>query len=216
MVAHNNILHNGHFHKDWQNRVKTWFNQPGRKKRRRTLRAKKAAAIAPRPVAGQLRPVVRCPTFKYNSRVRVGRGFTLSELKDAGVNRKVAKTIGICVDHRRRNASVEGFQANVLRLKEYKSKLILFPRKLGKPKSGDSDAASLKVASQNVRPQIIAVPRKNEPTRARAITAAEKKESVYKSLRAARNFAKYHGIRAKRKKEKEEEAATLKKTKSQD
>jgi len=77
----NNIIPNGHFHKDWQSRVKTWFNQPMRKKRRATNRIKKARSIAPRPVAGPLRPVVRCPTIKYNSKVRSGRGFTLEELK---------------------------------------------------------------------------------------------------------------------------------------
>lgn len=61
--------------------VRTWFNQPMRKKRRRLNRTKKARDIAPRPVAGALRPIVRCPTFKYNTRVRSGRGFTLGELK---------------------------------------------------------------------------------------------------------------------------------------
>ena len=56
-MKHNNILSNGHFHKHWQNYVRTWFNQPGRKKRRRVARQKKALAIAPRPVAGSLRLV---------------------------------------------------------------------------------------------------------------------------------------------------------------
>jgi large subunit ribosomal protein L13e len=77
----NNIVPNGHFHKDWQNRVRTWFNQPMRKKRRRATRVKKARTIAPRPVAGPLRPIVRCPTIKYNTKNRAGRGFTLEELK---------------------------------------------------------------------------------------------------------------------------------------
>ena len=27
MVRHNNQVPNQHFHKDWQNRVKTWFDQ---------------------------------------------------------------------------------------------------------------------------------------------------------------------------------------------
>lgn len=80
-LKRNNVIPNGHFHKDWQRMVRTWFNQPMRKQRRRLNRAKKARAIAPRPVAGSLRPVVRCPTFKYNTRVRAGRGFTLQELK---------------------------------------------------------------------------------------------------------------------------------------
>ena len=78
---HNNMVHNNHFHKDWQRYVKTWFNQPGRKKRRRQARTKKALRVAPRPVAGALRPVVRCPTFRYNIKERAGRGFTLEELK---------------------------------------------------------------------------------------------------------------------------------------
>ena len=77
----NNIIPNAHFHKDWQNRVKTWFNQPARKHRRHQTRVKKARIIAPRPVAGALRPVVRCQTFRYNTKVRLGRGFTLEELK---------------------------------------------------------------------------------------------------------------------------------------
>lgn len=54
--------------------------QPGRKHRRRQARLSKAAAVAPRPV-DKLRPVVRCPTIKYNRRSRAGRGFTLQELK---------------------------------------------------------------------------------------------------------------------------------------
>jgi large subunit ribosomal protein L13e len=69
-----------HFHKDWQRRVRVHFDQPGRKSRRRATRLSKAASVAPRPV-DKLRPVVRCPTIKYNRRVRAGRGFTLLELK---------------------------------------------------------------------------------------------------------------------------------------
>jgi large subunit ribosomal protein L13e len=35
MVAYNNQVPNAHFHKKWQFYVKTWFNQPARKLRRR-------------------------------------------------------------------------------------------------------------------------------------------------------------------------------------
>lgn len=35
MVKHNNVIPNGHFKKHWQNYVRTWFNQPARKTRRR-------------------------------------------------------------------------------------------------------------------------------------------------------------------------------------
>ena len=138
-MKHNNVLPNSHYHKHWQNYVRTWFDQPGRKKRRRVSRQKRALAIAPRPVAGDLRPVVRCPTFKYNTKVRMGRGFTLEELKAAGISAKKARTVGISVDHRRKNKSTESLQANVQRLKEYQSKLIVFPRKQSKPRKTDSE-----------------------------------------------------------------------------
>jgi large subunit ribosomal protein L13e len=77
-----------------------------------------------------LRLAVRMQSVRHNRKVREGRGFTLAELKEAGV--------GIVVDHRRRNLSEEGKKVNVERLLAYKSKLIVFPRKAGKPKKGDS------------------------------------------------------------------------------
>ena len=58
--------------------------------------------------------------------------------QNASINKKQARSIGISVDYRRRNSSMEGLQANVQRLKEYKSKLILFPRHPSKPKKGDA------------------------------------------------------------------------------
>ena len=53
MVKHNNVVPNRHFHKDWQVRVRTWFNQAPSKKSRRNKRAAKAEAIFPRPVGGR-------------------------------------------------------------------------------------------------------------------------------------------------------------------
>jgi large subunit ribosomal protein L13e len=79
-MKHNNVLPNGHFHKQWQRRVSTWFDQAGAKKRRRSARVQKAARMAPCPTE-KLRPAVRCQTIKYNTKVRAGRGFTLDELK---------------------------------------------------------------------------------------------------------------------------------------
>ena len=71
--------------------------------------------------------MVRCPTLRYHTKVREGKGFTLAELKASGINKKLARTIGIAVDPRRRNKSVESWQTNTERVEEYKSKLILFP-----------------------------------------------------------------------------------------
>jgi ribosomal protein L13E len=131
------VLHGNHFRKDWQRRVKTWFDQPGRKLRRRRARASKAGLLGVKPLQS-LRPVVRAQTVRYNMKVREGRGFTLTELKEAGIGRKQARGIGIAVDHRRRNLSEEGKKLNVERLKGYKTRLVIFPRNAKKPKKGDS------------------------------------------------------------------------------
>merc|ERR1711908_226139 len=85
MVRHNNVVPNGHFHKWWARNVVTWFNQPGRKVRRRKARAAKAAATFPRPVAGALRPKVRAQTVRYNTKARLGKGFSFEDLKEAGI-----------------------------------------------------------------------------------------------------------------------------------
>ena len=144
--AHNNVLHANHFRKDWQRRVRTWFDQPGRKLRRRKARQTKAASLGVRPLT-LLRPAVRGQTIRYNSKIREGRGFTLAELKEAGIGKKEARGVGIVVDHRRRNLSVEGKSLNVERLKAYKAKLIVFPRKAGKPKKGDSTVRLMEFSS---------------------------------------------------------------------
>jgi len=133
-MKHNNVIPNGHFKKKWQFYVRTWFNQPARKVRRRSARAAKAEKLFPRPVDGPLRPVVHSQSQRYNMKVRLGRGFTLEELKEAGISAKLAPTIGVAVDHRRRNKSLEGMQENVNRLKQYKSNLVVFPKRTNKPK----------------------------------------------------------------------------------
>ncbi|KAM7325270.1 hypothetical protein ACRRTK_015523 [Alexandromys fortis] len=99
--SRNGMILKPHFHKDWQRRVDTWFNQPARKIRRRKARQAKARCIAPCPASGPIRPIVRCPTVCYHTKVRAGRGFSLEELRVAGIHKKVARTIGISVDPRR-------------------------------------------------------------------------------------------------------------------
>lgn len=73
-----------------------------------------------------------------------------SSLQAAGIHKKTARTIGISVDHRRRNRSTESLQSNVQRLKEYRSKLILFPRKASAPKKGDSTVSSLFMSHEDL------------------------------------------------------------------
>ncbi|XP_029655941.1 60S ribosomal protein L13-like [Octopus sinensis] len=117
-------LPNDHRRKHWTRRIKTCFDQPMKKIRRRRLRAEKKAANPLQPTS-LLRPVVRCPTRRYNFRVRRGRGFSLQELKAVGLNKYYAPTVGISVDYRRKNKSVEGLTANVARLREYLSMLVV-------------------------------------------------------------------------------------------
>ncbi|KAJ7169816.1 60S ribosomal protein L13 [Mycena filopes] len=192
--AHNNVLHANHFRKDWQRRVRTWFDQPGRKLRRRTARKTKAATLGVRPIE-PLRPAVRAQTVRYNRKVREGRGFTLAELKEAGVGRKEARGVGIVVDHRRRNLSEEGKKINVERLLAYKSKLIVFPRKAGKPKKGDSTGDDLTAATTRAA---IPLPDAYPAEAPRKITAEERDFKAYRTLRDARADQRHAGVRKAR------------------
>ncbi len=197
-IAKNLPLLKNHFRKHWQERVKVHFDQAGKKASRRQARASKAARIAPRPLDA-LRPVVRAPTIKYNRKVRAGRGFTLREVKAAGLTPSYARTIGIAVDHRRQNRSTEIFEANVQRLKEYQSKLIVFPRNGKAPEAEQvlSTAATFPIA---------------QPAPESAPRAVEQQEqTAFRTLRLARSEKKYRGIREKRAKEKAEAEADKKK-----
>ncbi|TIB66631.1 hypothetical protein E3Q23_00932 [Wallemia mellicola] len=203
--AHNNVLHRNHFRKDWQSRVKTWFNQPGKKKSRRVTREKKAAALGVRPLEN-LRPAVRCPTIRYNRKLRAGKGFSLAELKAAGIRRKEALSIGIPVDHRRRNLSEEGLKINVDRLTAYKARLIVFPRNAKKPAKTDSKDLDAQV-TRDVN-AAIPIPAGTVAEAPRKITDAERETNAYRTLRNERATARYDGARKVRaaKKAEEEEA----------
>ncbi|KAI8450947.1 large subunit ribosomal protein L13e, variant [Phakopsora pachyrhizi] len=204
----NNVLHKNHFRKDWQRRVRTWFDQPGAKKRRRNARQAKAAAAGVKPTS-LLRPVVRCPTVRYNRRIRAGRGFTTAELAAAGIRRKEALSIGIPFDHRRRNKSEEGVSFNVERLKAYKERLIIFPRNAKKPGKGDSSDLTAPT-TQNIS-VALPLPPVAKPEAPRAITSAEKEFDAFKALRQARAEQRQAGVRKIRKAKKEEEEAAKKK-----
>jgi len=204
-IKHNQKIVNNHFRKDWQRRVRTHFDQAGKKASRRSARQAKAAALAPRPV-DKLRPVVRCPTIKYNRKVRAGRGFTLEELKEAGIPRNQAPTIGIAVDFRRQNLSEESLAVNVARLKAYKERLILLPRKSNAPKKGDTKTDVSKINKARNISAILPI----APTDL-AVKEIKKSEmpapvegGAYTALRQARSNARYAGAREKRAKDKAE------------
>jgi len=217
-MKHNNVVPNAHFHKDWQRFVRVWLNQPAKKTARRAARAARLERVAPRPL-NKLRPVVRGMSVKYNTKVRAGRGFTLDELKEAGIHRLQAPGIGIVVDHRRKNRSEEAFQQNVARLKLYRSKLIIFPRHptSQKPKKGDSSKEEQKKAGPQVTAAaVLPVPSSVTRAKARKVSEQERGGDVAKTLRKARLDAKLWGRREKRAKDKREGKSAKKKAKEEE
>lgn len=199
-ISKNLPLLKNHFRKHWQERVKVHFDQAGKKASRRQARLSKAAKVAPKPI-DSLRPVVRAPTIKYNRKVRAGRGFTLAEIKAVGLTAKYARTIGISVDHRRQNKSQETFDANVARLQEYKSKLVIFDKKTKAAEAAAYEQVSTSATFPVVQPEIESAPRAVE----------QPEQTAFRTLRLARSDKKFKGIREKRTREKAEAEADKKK-----
>lgn len=112
------------------------------------------------------------------------------------------------MDHRRRNRSVESLQKNVQRLKEYRSKLILFPRNLNKVKKGEATEEERKVATQ-LHTEVMPIKQPAPKLKIRTVTEDEKKFSAYVTLRVARADVRLVGIRAKKAKEAAENADDL-------
>ena len=198
MVKHNNVVPNIHCHKKYCQssrgplKVRLTLNQAGKKKSRRLARAAKAAAIAPRPLQ-LLRPAVQCQTQRYSAKTRLGKGFTLEELKAAGLTARYARTVGIAVDHRRTNKSAESLAANVARLEEYKSKLIVFPKKrLSKVKNGDSSAEECKAATQ-FKGTVLPLAKASNEIVMDAVPSQE--VSAFTQMRVARKETKVAGYR---------------------
>jgi large subunit ribosomal protein L13e len=207
---------NAHFHKHWHDsaahkgRIVTWHNQAARKHRRRENRLQKAIKNFPRPVNGLLRPVVHCQTIRYNMKKRAGKGFTLEELKEAKVNRREARTIGISVDFRRKNRSEQSLRENVARLSEYKANLIVFPkpRKSNRKKAQATDSSKDACSKAEqvvgdvmpiVKPKPTIVPYK--------ITQADLERKAFYTLRVCRSDAKLIGKRAAAAKKAAQDAA---------
>lgn len=120
-----------------------------------------------------MRPIVRCPTKRYNMKTRYGRGFTLEELREAGLNAKFARTIGIAVDHRRQDTSLEARDLNAKRLKAYLAKLILFPSKTSRQLASKPQAMT--DVKKETKPRKFIIP---EATTEKLNSAAAKQQST--------------------------------------
>jgi large subunit ribosomal protein L13e len=203
MVRHNNIVPNVHQRKHWQKWVKTFFTQPAKKRRRLEARKAKAARLFPRPVES-LRPAVRGQTVRYNRKVKVGRGFTLQEIKEAKLGVDFARSIGISVDHRRRNRTQESLDVNKRRLEAYVNKLVLYPRSAA---SKDAKAKKNFVADstkevlekfgkhQNTAAVVLGLPALRRREKAIKIEKSLKEEKTYKRQQLEKDNAKRFGYR---------------------
>lgn len=92
-------------------------------------------------------------------------------------------------------------EANVKRLCAYKSKLILFPRKDGKPKKGevnDATAEQLKAATQNTTEGVFALPKQSRRCKPETITKEMRSVKVFQKLRQAFIDKRYKGKRDKK------------------
>jgi len=144
----------------------------------------------------------------------------LCDIKEANIPRKLAPTIGISVDPRRANLSQETVAVNVERLKAYRARLILFPRKSGQHKTLDASKEDVK-AAQEEHGEIIkhlgkVLPIENV-SREAAVGEVKRSEmgegtkDAYRTLRLARSDARLVGVREKRAKAKADEATAAKK-----
>jgi large subunit ribosomal protein L13e len=136
-------------------------------------------------------------------------------LQEAGIPRKLAPTIGISVDSRRQNLSTESLSVNVARLKAYRARLILFPRKLGQHKKEDASKEDLSTAKSGVTRVKHGLPIINVEHEIKEISKGDMPAAIeggaYRKLRDARSEARLVGKREKRAKDKADEAAAAKK-----
>jgi len=96
----------------------------------------------------------------------------------------------------------------VERLKTYKARLIVFPRKAGKPKKGDSSVEDLQAQTTRAAIPLPSVIPSEGP---RKITAEERDFKAYRALRDAWANKRHEGARKARAAKKEEEEAAKKK-----
>jgi large subunit ribosomal protein L13e len=103
---------------------------------------------------------------------------------------------------------------NVQRLKAYKARLILFPRKAGQVKQGDASVEDVK-AAKGIRSTKVAMPIVGVSKEFREVAKSEMPAAVeggaYRKLRDARSEARQIGKRAKRAQDKAAEADAAKK-----
>ena len=149
-----------------------------------------------------LSSILTYTTKKYNTKIKLGRGFTEKELKEAGIRGlSYARSLGIAVDLRRKDTSKETLDLNSGRIKEYLAGMILYPRNEKKPEKKpqvpEATADKLNSAEakiQNTIKGVIELPKKEIGYTFAPITDEMKKKNVYqtqrKEIKTAKGFYK--------------------------
>jgi len=112
---------------------------------------------------------------------------------------------------------MESLATNVERLKAYRARLILFPRRAGQHKKDDASKEDVSAANkaEHMKHTKLALPIVKSETGFKEIKKGDMPEPVeggaYRKLREARSEARLIGKREKRAKEKADEAAAAKK-----
>jgi len=120
----------------------------------------------------------------------------LEECKAAGITASYARTIGIAVDHRRKNKSEESLTLNADRLKEYLGKVIVFPKKrLSAPKKGDAGPELTKAATQLVG-TVLPIAKAASAIEMADVTDDMKAYKAFTTMRLAKKETKVDGFRA--------------------
>ena len=71
MVNHNNMLHRARLKFGLVDKVNTWYNQPGRKHRRRVFPKRKTNLQTPNSTH-KLLPIVNGQANKYSTKIKLG------------------------------------------------------------------------------------------------------------------------------------------------
>jgi large subunit ribosomal protein L13e len=124
MVKHKNSIPKVHCRKHWQKYVKTDFDKSSKKKKRRTKRFSKLSDVKRYNFSPKnfLKPVVHNPTKMYNLKTRLGRGFSWEEINEIKISKKLALSVGISFDKRRRSNNIKK-NSNVKRLNDFFEKI---------------------------------------------------------------------------------------------
>lgn len=171
MVKHNKAIDCNQFRKDIHPLIKTWFNQPAKKLRRRKVRQEKARLAGENALINTLKPFVNACGQKHNYKLRAGRGFTPEELKAANLTIRGARSIRISVDLRRRNNNKECFDRNVERLKNYLSNVTLVTARANPVQNKGGVPVSFPY-SQVGKPSETIVRLSNKPSRTSSVLVA--------------------------------------------